>query len=108
MARSVLLRMTSRGSVTLPKEVRAGFDADTVFEVVRREDDTIELRPRAMVPTAQKWYWTERWQQMERAADADVAAGRVERFGDAEAFLDRLDEAGADTPDPASSRKVGR
>jgi len=31
----------------------------------------------AAVPADQAWFWTERWQEMERDADADVAAGRV-------------------------------
>jgi len=29
---------------------------------------------------AQSWFWTERWQQMEQEADADLAAGRVRTY----------------------------
>ena len=28
----------------------------------------------------QMWFWTPQWQQMEREAEEDIAAGRVERF----------------------------
>lgn len=31
------------------------------------------------VPAGQAWFWSERWQRMEREAEADVAAGRVVR-----------------------------
>ena len=39
----------------------------------------------------QAWFWSERWQQMEREADEDIAAGRVvvrETVGE---FLAELD-----------------
>jgi bifunctional DNA-binding transcriptional regulator/antitoxin component of YhaV-PrlF toxin-antitoxin module len=92
MARTALLRMTRRGSVTLPKEVREGLDENTVFEAARREDGTIELRPRVMVAAAQKWFWAERWQQMEREADEDIKDGRVRRFESGEEFLAHLEQ----------------
>ena len=40
----------------------------------------------------QAWFWTPEWQAKEREADADKAAGRVERFESHEAFLAALDE----------------
>jgi len=39
----------------------------------------------------QAWFWTPEWQQMEKEADDDIAAGRVESFESGEAFLDALD-----------------
>jgi predicted transcriptional regulator len=38
----------------------------------------------------QAWFWTPRWQAMEREADADLAAGRVTHFESDEEFLDAL------------------
>ncbi|MDP2630237.1 MAG: hypothetical protein Q8P56_02405 [Candidatus Uhrbacteria bacterium] len=29
------------------------------------------------IPDAQRWFWTKEWQEMEREADEDIAAGRV-------------------------------
>jgi hypothetical protein len=40
----------------------------------------------------QAWFWTPEWQAKEEEADADKAAGRVERFDNDEAFLAALDE----------------
>jgi predicted RNase H-like HicB family nuclease len=34
----------------------------------------------------QMWFWTPKWQQMEREADQDIAQGRVERFDSDEEF----------------------
>ena len=39
----------------------------------------------------QAWFWTERWQTMEREADAEIAAGHVTVFEDVDAFIASLD-----------------
>jgi hypothetical protein len=38
----------------------------------------------------QAWFWSPQWQAAEREAEADLAAGRVERFDSAEALLASL------------------
>lgn len=60
-------------------------------EVTEREDGVLELRAQMAVPVSQAWFWTEEWQQREREADADVAAGRHTTHQDADAFHDALD-----------------
>lgn len=62
------------------------------MEVAERDDGVIELRPHVPVPADQRWFWTERWQDMERGADADVAAGRVARSDNVDDFLTELDD----------------
>ena len=83
-----LLRMSRRGTITLPKAVRGESD---LLRVSRREDGVIELRPQATVDQSQAWFWTERWQRMEREADEDIAAGRVKRFAGLDAFIRHLE-----------------
>ena len=51
----------------------------------------LELRPKVAVPADQAWFFTAEWQAGERAADADIAAGRVATSESAAAFLDDLD-----------------
>ena len=87
-AAKVLVEVTDRGTITLPKPYR---DA-TLYEVRRREGGGIELIPQHTVDAAQAWFWSERWQRMEREADADIAAGRVARFDSANEFLAELDQ----------------
>jgi hypothetical protein len=40
----------------------------------------------------QAWFWTPEWQAGERAADADLAAGRSSRYDSDEAFAKALEE----------------
>jgi hypothetical protein len=44
------------------------------------------------IDAEQAWFWTREWQQRERGADKDLAAGRVTRFEGDEDFLAALDE----------------
>ena len=88
----MLVKLDRHGAITIPEELHDGLDQDTVFAVVRREDGVIELRPQASVDAEQSWFWSELWQRMEREADADIAAGRVATFDDAESFLADLDK----------------
>jgi hypothetical protein len=88
----------SRGSITLPADVRHRHHLDlpgAQVEVVERDDGVIELHPLLPHRADQGWFWTDRWQSMEREAEVDVANGRVEAFGSAAAFLADLErEAG--------------
>lgn len=89
------ITVQKRGVISLPAELRKRHrldEAGAQIEVAERADGVIELRPQAAVPADQRWFWTERWQRMEREADADVEAGRVSRFDSAEDFLDDLDD----------------
>lgn len=83
----------SRGVVALPRELRERMHMDEAgaqLELTEREDGVIEMRPQMAVPVSQSWFWTREWQQREREADDDIAAGRVTRFEDAQALLDAL------------------
>lgn len=95
MESRTFIPVTKRGVISLPAELRRRHHLDEAgaqVEVSERPDGVIELRPQTTVPADQRWFWTERWQQMEREADADIAAGRVERFDTVEDFIADLDE----------------
>jgi hypothetical protein len=83
----VLKQIDSKGTLVLPEEMRAGV---TLYEVEQRPDGVIELRPKVAVDASQSWFWTERWQQMEREADDDILAGRITRT-EADDFVADLD-----------------
>lgn len=64
----------------MPADFRRRFHldrADAQVKLVGRADGRIELVPVVTVPADQAWFWSERWQAMEREADADIAAGRT-------------------------------
>jgi hypothetical protein len=46
----------------------------------------------AAVRADQAWFWSERWQQMEREVDDDVARGEVRQFMGSDDFLTALNE----------------
>lgn len=78
--KTYLLSVQSRGTVALPAELRHRLHLDgpeAQIRLIDRGDGTLQLVPVVAVPAEQAWFWTDRWQAMEREADADVAAGRV-------------------------------
>ena len=83
-----LVKVSARGVIRLPKRFR---DART-YEVRLREDGGLELIPRLAIDASQTWFWSDRWQAMEREADDDVRAGRVRRFNSADEFLADLEK----------------
>lgn len=89
------MAIQGRGVLTLPAELRRRYHLDepgAQVSLVETEDGHIELIPLVAIPADQQWFWTERWQKMEREVDDAVAAGETEVFDDAESFLANLDE----------------
>ncbi len=90
---------TSRGSITLPAEVRHRHHLDqpgAQVEVVERDDGVIELHPLLPHRADQAWFWVERWQAMEQEAEDDIAAGRVETFDSTDALVADLEREAGD------------
>jgi antitoxin MazE len=83
----------ARGVIAIPPALRRQFGLDrpgAQVEVLER-DGEIVLRPHVPVPSDQAWFWTERWQKMERQADDDVAVEKVASFENVYDFLADLD-----------------
>jgi len=94
VAQSHFLQLQSRGVLNLPADVRRRHGLDTPgahVELVEREDGVLELRPRVSVPAEQAWFWTKRWQRMEREVDEAVARGEMVVHESSEDFLRHLD-----------------
>ncbi|GIE30031.1 hypothetical protein Ait01nite_030760 [Actinoplanes italicus] len=84
----------SRGTVALPPVLRKRYGLDkpgSQVEITERSDGVLELRPAIAVPASQAWFWAESWQEGERRADADIAAGRTTTYDNVEGFMDSLD-----------------
>ena len=86
----IFTKLSERGAIVIPEELREMLGSARVFEVVRRDDGVIELRPQD-TDASQEWFWSDRWQEREREADEDFASGRIATFDDAESFLADLD-----------------
>jgi hypothetical protein len=51
-------------------------------------DEYLEERP---IEPGQEWFWSAAWQEAEKEAEADLAAGRYETFDTMEEFLAGLE-----------------
>lgn len=86
----------ARGTVALPVELRRRLHLDepgAQLELLEHDDGRVELRAVLPVPSDQRWFWTERWQAMEREVDAHVAARRVIVVDGPDALFDHLDRS---------------
>jgi antitoxin MazE len=82
----MLVEVSDRGTITLPK----AFRGSRLYEIRPRDDGGFELIPQHTVDASQAWFWSDRWQAMEREADADIAAGRLKQFESADDLLSEL------------------
>lgn len=92
------LMVQRRGVLSLPADLRKRRHLDepgAQVHLIERDDGVIELHPKLPIDASQAWFWTERWQTLERQADADVANGRTAQFESADAFLTELDTSDA-------------
>ncbi len=88
MARTTL---RAKGQLTLPDDIRkaAHLEEGDLLEAELTADGIL-LRPQKVVDATQAWFWSPEWQEGEREADKDSAAGRTETFASDEAFLSAL------------------
>lgn len=93
MNRRVFVTVQNRGLIAIPSATRRRYGLDEAgvqVEIIER-DGEIVLRPNFAVPSDQVWFWTERWQRMEREADEEIKAGRVSSVRDVDEFLADLE-----------------
>ena len=87
------MRLTVRknSQITIPARIRrqAHLEEGDVLDAQYR-DGVILLRPMKLIEASQAWFWTERWQQMEREAQDDIDHGRVKHFSTVEEAIDYL------------------
>lgn len=88
-----LSKVRNKGQVTIPTEVRAAahIAEGTVVEFTVVADGVL-MRPKTLVDAKDTWFWSPRWQEGEREASAELAAGEGEVHGSDEELLVALDE----------------
>jgi AbrB family looped-hinge helix DNA binding protein len=90
-------RLRAKGQVTLPAEVRELLSLDEGDDLLIRvnESGKIEIQLAVIVPSDQAYFWSKRWQELERAAQADIEAGRVKRFSSVNEAISALEDLDA-------------
>ena len=88
MARTTL---RAKGQITLPEDIRraARLEEGDLLEA-EITSEGILLRPQKLIDATQAWFWTPEWQEGEREADADLAAGNTEFFESGEELIEAL------------------
>jgi bifunctional DNA-binding transcriptional regulator/antitoxin component of YhaV-PrlF toxin-antitoxin module len=89
-----LITVQSRGTVALPVDLRRRLhinQKDSQIKLIEYDDGRVELVPVVAVPADQAWFWADRWQAMEREADADIAAGRTATVEGSDELIAHLD-----------------
>ncbi len=89
----MLLTVRKNAQITLPASIRrkAHVEEGDLLEAEVRGDQIV-LTPKKVVDKSQAWYWTKEWQDAEREADADIAAGRVREFDNVEDLIKELNQ----------------
>jgi AbrB family looped-hinge helix DNA binding protein len=87
-------RLRDKGQITVPSEIRIALGAEQGDDLLFTTDElgrVIVSRAQLIAPE-QAWFWSERWQRLEHATQADIDAGRVKTFDTVEAALASLDQ----------------
>ncbi len=74
------MKISTKGQVSIPKEVRKFLNLKEGDEVdFRIEGEHVVLIPvkTIKIPRDQEWFWTHEWQEKEKEADEDIKRGRV-------------------------------
>jgi len=90
--KSYKTRLRPKGQVTVPPEVRSLLGVSEGDDLIFYTDENgrVVVSRAQVIPPEQAWFWSERWQQMEHEAQADLASGRVKEFPDLAHALEHL------------------
>ncbi|HEX6844701.1 MAG TPA: AbrB/MazE/SpoVT family DNA-binding domain-containing protein [Actinomycetota bacterium] len=89
----VSISMRKKGQLTLPAAIREAAHLEEGDPIaVELTPDGILLRPQKVIDATQAWFWRADWQEGEREASDDGAAGRLTRTTSDEDFLASLDD----------------
>jgi len=88
-------RLRTKGQITVPAEIRSVLGAQEGDDLIfyTDEQNRVIVSRAQIIPPDQAWFWSERWQRLEREAQEDIQAGRVYAFEDLESAMTTLDRA---------------
>ena len=83
-----LSKVTRHGQVTIPAALRKqiGIEEGDLVELQAKEDHIV-LTPKKLIDKSQAYFWTKKWQEAERQAQADIEAGRTREFDSVDELL---------------------
>ena len=108
---SELVQVRKKAQITLPQSVRRELGIEEGdFLDIRVENGEAVVRVKKLIDKDQAWFWTKRWQEGEREAEADIRAGRGHTFANAEDAITYLHEQARkyDKEQAAKKKKAAR
>jgi antitoxin MazE len=87
----MLMEFKQKSQVTIPKDfvkklnLKAGDKLD-----VEVEDGRLIITPVVIVPKDQAWYYSPKWQAMEREVDQQIQAGKIHTVDSKEQLFENL------------------
>jgi AbrB family looped-hinge helix DNA binding protein len=87
-------RLRNKGQVTVPQEIRKLLGAEEGDDLLFYTDEggKVVVSRAQVIDPEQTWFWSERWQRMEKEAQADLENGRVVEYSSIAEALAALDE----------------
>jgi AbrB family looped-hinge helix DNA binding protein len=91
-------RLRTKGQVTVPAEIRTALGVEEGDDLVFYTDEQgqVLVRRAQIIPPDQAWFWSKRWQKLEREAQTDLEAGRLVQFSSVSEALAALDQIETD------------
>lgn len=91
-------RLRNKGQITVPQEIRAVLGAEEGDDLIFYTDEhgQIVISRAQIIPPDQTWFWSERWQRMEREAQDDLDHGRLVEYKGVNEALAALDQIEGD------------
>ena len=87
-------RLRMKGQITVPPEIRSLLKAEEGDDLLFSTDENgrVMISCARVIPPDQAWFWSERWQHLEHAAQADLDTRRVVEFSSVRDALVALDQ----------------
>jgi len=85
------VRLGGKHQVTIPSRISRALRLKKGDHLMMRlVAGRVEMVPAALVPKDQLWFWSREWQEKEREADEDIAAGRMKTAASVDELLKDL------------------
>ena len=87
-------RLRNKGQVTVPQKIRNLLGAEEGDELLFYADEAgrVVISRAQVIDPEQAWFWSDRWQRMEREAQADLETGRTIEYINITEALAALDD----------------
>jgi len=87
-------RLRNKGQVTVPQEIRNLLGVEEGDDLLFFTDNAgrVVVSRAQIIDPDQAWFWSDRWQRMERQAQADLEAGRIVEYANVAEALAALDK----------------